>query len=229
MEPLCLFIDVPMASFRPMWSREYQETYPAPPPSTIYGMLLSLIGVEREEKAKYANLKIAVALQDQPENGRIFRKFRRVAQTAGQKTKKRPNPKPIDPLTERRPDYQELVLWLKFWLWVDDSEVNTPLTKELRKVLDKKQRKNITRHGALCLGESSHMVNEIKLAVGDDRPTEKEGHFLVRDKTGFLTMPIWTDYKNDIPRVETFTLLDLALLPAYPLEDDKWITIAPPT
>ena len=52
MEPLCLFVDVPMSSFRPMWSREYQETYPAPPPSTIYGMLLSLIGVERKEKSE---------------------------------------------------------------------------------------------------------------------------------------------------------------------------------
>lgn len=219
MEPLCLFVDVPMASFRPMWSREYQETYPAPPPSTVYGMLLSLIGVEREEKERYAGVKIAVALQDQPESGRIFRKFRRVAQAR----------KDADPLTDRRPDYQELVLWLKFWLWVDDSEARTSLHKELRKALDKKQRKTIARHGALCLGESSHMVNEIKLAVGDANPKEREGRFLVRDKTGFLTMPVWTDHRNDIPHVETFTLLEPEPLPAHPLEEEKWITVTPPT
>ena len=128
MEPLCLFVDVPMASFRPMWSREYQETYPAPPPSTIYGMLLSLIGVEREEKARYANLKIAVALQDQSEMGRIFRKFRRVGQSR----------KDADPLTDRRPDYQELVLWLKFWLWVNDSEAENPLTEKNKRSLRRK-------------------------------------------------------------------------------------------
>ncbi len=218
MEPLCLFVDVPMASFRPMWSREYQETYPVPPPSTIYGMLLSLIGVEREEKARHANVKIAIALQDQSESGRVFRKFRRVAQTRND----------ADPLTDRRPDYQELVLWLKFWLWVDDSEADKLFTEKIGEALDKRRRKNIIRHGALCLGESSHMVNEIKLAVGDANPTEREGRFLVRDKTGFLTMPVWTDHKNDIPHVETFTLLSPALLPACPLEGDKWITIAPP-
>lgn len=227
MEPLCLFVDVPMASFRPMWSREYQETYPAPPPSTIYGMLLSLIGVEREDKARHANVKLAVALQDQPDIGRVFRKFRRVAQTAGQKTKKNPNPKPIDPLTERRPDYQELVLWLKFWLWVDDSKAESPLTEKISEALDEKRRGNVIRHGALCLGESSHMVNEIKLAVGDTAPTANEGRFLVRDRTGFLTMPVWTDHRNDVPRVETFTLVEPAPLPACPLEEEKWITIAP--
>ena len=217
MTPLCLFVDVPMASFRPMWSREYQETYPAPPPSTIYGMLLSLVGVERGEKTRHVDVKIAMALQDQPEVGRIFRKFRRVAQSR----------KDADPLTDRRPDYQELVLWLKFWLWIDDSEARTPLSKELCKALDREQRKNITRHGALCLGESSHMVNEIKLAIGDAGPTEKEGRFLVRDKTGFLTMPVWTDHKNDVPHVETFTLLEPEPLPAYPLEEEKWITVTP--
>lgn len=219
MEPLCLFVDVPMSSFRPMWSREYQETYPAPPPSTIYGMLLSLIGVEREEKARHANIKIAVALQNQPESGRIFRKFRRVAQAR----------KSADPLTDRRPDYQELVLWLKFWLWVDDSKAENLLTEKIGEALDKKRRKNIIRHGALCLGESSHMVNEIKLAVGDANPTAREGRFLVRDKTGFLTMPVWTDHENDILHVETFTLLAPTPLPTCPLEDDKWIRVAPPS
>ncbi len=217
MEPLCLFVDVPMASFRPMWSREYQETYPAPPPSTIYGMLLSLVGVEREEKERHVGVKIAVALQDQPETGRIFRKFRRVAQSN----------KNADPLTDRRPDYQELVLWLKFWLWVDDSEAKNSLVEKIRQALDKERRKTIARHGALCLGESSHMVNEIKLAVGDAVPTEKEGRFLVQDKAGFLTMPVWTDHQNDVPHVETFTLLEPGPLPAHPLEEEKWITVSP--
>ena len=215
MEPLCLFVDVPMASFRPMWSREYQETYPVPPPSTIYGMLLSLAGVEREEKEKHIGVKIALALQDQPEVRRIFRKFRRVAQSK----------KGADPLTDRRPDYQELVLWLKFWLWVDDTEARNPLAEKIGEALDRERRKNIIRHGALCLGESSHMVNEIKVAAGNVTPTENEGRFLVRNKIGFLTMPVWTDHNNDVPHVETFTLLEPGPLPAYPLEKEKWIRV----
>lgn len=217
MEPLCLFVDVPMASFRPMWAREYQETYPSPPPSTIYGMLLSLVGVEREEKERHVGVKIAVALQGQPECGRIFRKFRRVAQSKND----------ADPLTDRRPDYQELVLWLKFWIWVDDTEMENPLAQKIGEALDKDRRKAITRHGALCLGESSHMVNEIKLAVGNVAPTANEGRFLARDKTGFLTMPVWTDYRDDISHVETFTLLEPEPLPVHPLEEEKWVTVAP--
>ena len=73
------------------------------------------------------------------------------------------------------------------------------------------------------------MVNEIKLAVGDLAPTANKGRFLARDKTGFLTMPVWTDHRNDIPSVETFTLLESAALPDRPLEEEKWITVAPHT
>lgn len=219
MEPLCLFLDVPMASFRPMWSREYQQTYPVPPPSTIYGMLLSLVGVEREQKRDYADVRLAIALKDQPEIGRIFRKFRRVAQRS----------KKADPLTDRRPDYQELVLWLKFWLWIDGTKAENPLAEKICGALDTERRGNIIRHGALCLGESSHMVNDVKLAVGNVAPTKREGRFLVRDQTGFLTMPVWTDHKNDVPHVETFTLLEPEPLPIQPVEAEKWITVAPRT
>ena len=219
MKPLCLFVDVPMASFRPMWSREYQQTYPVPPPSTIYGMLLSLAGVEREQKSDYAGVRLAIALKDQPEIGRIFRKFRRVAQSS----------KKADPLADRRPDYQELVLWLKFWLWIDGAQAENPLAEKICEALDTERRRTIIRHGALCLGESSHMVNEVKLAIGKAAPTKREGRFLVRDETGFLTMPVWTDHGNDVPHVETFTLLKSEPLPAQPVEAEKWIAVAPRT
>ena len=77
---LVMRVNVPMTGLRPMWAREYQETYPAPPPSTIYGMLLSLIGVEREDKKKHARLRIAIAMAENTEDsfwqrrekGRIF-------------------------------------------------------------------------------------------------------------------------------------------------------------
>ena len=219
MEPLCRFVDVPMTSFRPMWSREHQETYPTPPPSTIYGMLLSLVGVEREQKVDYAGVRLAIALKDQPEIGRIFRKFRRVRQSNEE----------ADPLADRRPNYQELVLWLKFWLWIDDAKAKNPLAERICQALDTERRRNVVRHGALCLGESSNMVNEVKLAVGNVAPTKREGRFLVRNKTGFLTMPVWTDHGNDAPHVETFALLEPEPLPPQPGEEEKWITVAPRT
>ena len=216
---LVLRVDVPMTGLRPMWAREYQETYPAPPPSTIYGMLLSLIGVEREHKDRHAGLRIAIAMAENTqdsfwqrrENGRVFRKFRRVAQTK----------KNADPMADRRPDYQELLLGLEFWLWIDDSQARRPLCGEIRKALDPEKRCEIVRHGALCLGESSHMVNEVK----KDRPRGR-GRFVAPHEKGFLSMPVWSDYKENRP-----TLLNFEIREPEELDDDPppdcWITVAP--
>ena len=216
---LVLRVDVPMTGLRPMWAREYQETYPAPPPSTVYGMLLSLVGVEREDKNRHAGLRIAFALAENTEEslwqrrekGRIFRKFRRVAQS-------KPN---ADPLADRRPDYQELLLGLEFWLWIDDSQAEHPLSEEIRKALDPKKRGEIVRHGALCLGESSHMVNEILIG----RPHGK-GRFVSLCEKGFLSMPVWSDHNRDRPTVRNFEIRKLEELSNNP-PDACWITIAP--
>ena len=216
---LVLRVDVPMTGLRPMWAREYQETYPAPPPSTVYGMLLSLVGVERGNKSRHAGLRIALALAENTkeslwqrrEKGRIFRKFRRVAQSDK-------NP---DPLAKRRPDYQELLLGLEFWLWVDDSQSEHPLSDEIRNALDPQKRGKIVRHGALCLGESSHMVNEISIG----RPYGK-GRFVTPCEKGFLSMPVWSDHKTDRPTVRNFEIREPEELSNNP-PDACWITIAP--
>ena len=216
---LSLFVDVPMTGLRPMWAREYQETYPAPPPATVYGMLLSLVGVERSEKSRHAGLRIALALAanteeslwQRREKGRIFRKFRRVAQSN----------RNADPLADRRPDYQELLLGLELWLWVDDSEAKHPLNNEIRKALDPEKRSEIVRHGALCLGESSHMVNQILI----DRPHGK-GRFVTPCTKGFLSMPVWSDHNTDRPTVRNFEIREPEELSNNP-PANCWITIAP--
>ena len=327
---LVIRVDVPMTGLRPMWAREYQETYPAPPPSTIYGMLLSLVGVERENKKRHAGLRIAIAMAENTEDsfwqrrekGRIFRKFRRVAQAtddpssllskeikkkifhgsgilekarktlpeeiddesinswkkdiesqikdfrnkfwktandveakerfaefieeclrkiagffsdnfpAFDKNKRQDaldevrqaalSKKIVDPLANRRPDYQELLLGLVFWLWIDDSQANHPLCGEIRKALDPEKRDEIVRHGALCLGESSHMVNEIT----KDRPRGR-GRFIAPCERGFLSMPVWTDHNKDgRPTLLNFEIQEPEDLPFNPPQD-YWITIAP--
>lgn len=208
-----------MTGLRPMWAREYQETYPAPPPSTIYGMLLSLIGVEREDKDRHIGLRIAIAMAENAEDsfwqrrekGRIFRKFRRVAQAK----------KNADPLADRRPDYQELLLGLVFWLWIDDSQAKHPLCGEIRKALDPSKRGKIVRHGALSLGESSHMVNEISTG----RPCGR-GRYVAPCKNGFLSMPIWSDHNTDRPTLHNFEIREPEELANDPPEA-CWITVAP--
>lgn len=216
---LVLRVDVPITGLRPMWAREYQETYPAPPPSTVYGMLLSLVGVERADKNMYTNLRIAIALAENTkdsfwqrrEKGRVFRKFRRVAQAKNN----------ADPLADRRPDYQELLLGLEFWLWIDDSQTSHSLCGEIRKALDPERRSEIVRHGALCLGESSHMVNE----VTKDRPRGR-GCFVAPSDKGVLSMPVWSDHKEDRPTVLNFEIREPKELTDSP-PSDCWIAVAP--
>lgn len=208
---LALRVDVPMAGLRPMWAREYQETYPAPPPSTVYGMLLSLVGVEREDKDRHAGLRIAVALAGNTEKGRVFRKFRRVPQSD----------KNVDPLAHRRPDYQELLLGLEFWTWIDDSKAEHPLTDRIRMALDPERRGEIVRHGALCLGESSHMVN----AISVDRP-RGQGRFVAPSEQGFLSMPVWSDHRKDRPTLLNFDIREPEELAGNP-PADCWIAVTP--
>jgi CRISPR-associated Cas5-like protein len=39
-----LYLDCPCTSFPRSFARDYKETYQYPPPSTVYGLLLSLVG-----------------------------------------------------------------------------------------------------------------------------------------------------------------------------------------
>jgi CRISPR-associated protein Cas5t len=44
--------------------REYGKTYPVPPPSTVYGMLLSLVG--ETDAYKHCGVQLAIAMLSQP-------------------------------------------------------------------------------------------------------------------------------------------------------------------
>lgn len=141
----------------------------------------------------------------------MFRKFCRVVQSAGN----------ADPLADRRPDYQDLLLGLEFWIWVNDSRAEHPLSNQIRMALDPERRGVIVRHGALCLGESSHMVNEIAI----DHPHGR-GRFVAPCEKGFLSMPVWSDHRTDRPTLLNFEIRELEELPRDP-PDGCWIPLAP--
>ncbi|MEG6549643.1 type I-MYXAN CRISPR-associated protein Cas5/Cmx5/DevS [Desulfocurvibacter africanus] len=213
METLCLRVDVPICSFRPNWSREYQDTTSCPPPATVYGMLLSLAGVDWQGKERYRGVKLALALEDMPELGRVFRKFRRVSQS---------NPN-ADPLTSRRPDYQELLLGLRLWLWLQDGEARESLIDLVKTALDPSRREGIARAGGLCLGESSHLVDWI----GQDTPNAK-GMFLAKDKAGVLSLPVWVRHPRDASGetiLARFTMGQDKDLVQPPEGDVRWVSI----
>jgi CRISPR-associated protein Cas5t len=92
-DPLPIRVEVPVCAFRPYTSREYQDTFPMPTPATVYGMLLSVLGVSREPKDRHRGAEMALAVASLPGRAKVFRKLRRGSD-----------------LEDTRPDYQDLLM-----------------------------------------------------------------------------------------------------------------------
>ena len=194
--PLLLKITAPFASFRPDASREYQDTHPVPPPSAVYGMLLSLCGVRREEKNVHRGVRLAVALEGEPGRSRVFRKLRRGKE-----------------LENLRPDYQDLLCDLTVWVHLDRGAdaADRPLTARVRDAL--RRPGDVLRSGGVSLGESSFLIDAVT-----DRAAPPDRLTLVRpDPRGFHLLPIWVDHADRANTVrDRFTIEegDAADLPA---------------
>lgn len=197
-----LYVEVPFCAFRPYTSREYQDTFPVPPPSAVYGMLLSLVGVGREEKALHRGVEMALAVEALPEKAKVFRKLRR-----GKK------------LEELRPDYQELLLDLHFWIWLRRGRDISPLPLPDRVVQALSSPISITRSGGLSLGESSYLLDTITMK----EPSKGEGIFLQPSDQGFYGLPVWVDHHNaSKTRLKRFALVSRPLTSG---PDGCWVEI----
>ena len=180
METLALYVSVPVASFRVPQAREYFETLPCPPPSTVYGMLLSLVG--EPNRLHHVGAEIALALLSMPERSVVLRTLWRVkSRKAGPGIGE-----------NKRPDFQELLTGIVLTVWVRPGahEEATPrLAERLRETLARPT--GTSRFGGLSLGESTHLVDEVRpLRPGDP----ESGELLVRDPRGDLALPVWPDH-----------------------------------
>lgn len=183
--PLPLRVEVPVCAFRPYASREYQDTFPVPPPATVYGMLLSMVGepaspladvaARHKAKEKHRGIEMALAIRALPERrSRVFRKLRRGAD-----------------LEDTRPDYQDLLIDLKLWVWLrrGADPANPTLSERIPAALSDPA--TISRCGGLSLGESSYLVDVISI---DPSPPDQL-HFLIPDENqGFYSLPVWVDH-----------------------------------
>lgn len=208
-----LFVSTPVASFRVSQAREYWETYPCPPPSTIYGMLLSLVG--EEDLGLYAGTRIAISIIEEPRISVVLRslwriKDRDVPQGQGKNV---------------RPDFQELLTGIKLSVWVSDDEEagkDNSLTKRLETAFEDPS--SISRYGGLSLGESTHLIDEIRLW----RPTDpKEGRMVVPDVEGDLSLPVWVDHVGS--RGTRWVQCKIGNPDKFPesLSENQWFTVAP--
>jgi CRISPR-associated protein Cas5t len=175
-----LFVSAPVASFRVPQAREYWETLPCPPPATVYGMLLSAVG--EPNRLHHEGAEVALALLSAPELSVVVRtlwrvKDRKLAPGIGE---------------NRRPDFQELLSDVRLAVWVRtgaEEEVRPSLSERVAAALA--QPSGINRFGGLSLGESTHLIDELRMLSPADHG---DGRMLLGDVEGDLALPVWPDH-----------------------------------
>ena len=175
-----VYVTVPGACFRKGLAREYLETEPLPPPSTCYGFLLSLVG--ETDRRRHIGCRIAPVLIGKPEKSIVLRtvwrtKSKRLRMGDG---------------NNRTPAQQDILTGIRLVLWLDslDERGESPhLEQRVETALTRSEA--IERFGGLSLGESTHLVDEVKPFQGDIAQT---GAIFVSADRGRLTLPVWVDH-----------------------------------
>jgi CRISPR-associated protein Cas5t len=205
-QSISLRLTVPICGFRKGFAREYFETEEAPPPSTLYGFLLSLVG--EEDRRRYLETRLAYALLSRPELSLVLRTVWRVKEKS-----------PPGLGSNRRPDYQEILTGIELGLWVGPGE----LAQRLKEAASNPQ--NIHRYGGLSLGESRDLINDINWF-----PTwpKREALWLAVDPQGDLPLPLWVDHVGSKGTIWGQFRLAPGELSEPPESDHRWITIVGP-
>ncbi|MCB1309098.1 MAG: type I-MYXAN CRISPR-associated protein Cas5/Cmx5/DevS [Leptospiraceae bacterium] len=203
MNEVVLHYQIPIAAFRPYESREFQDSLPAPPPSTLFGMLMSLCGLPVEERERLAGIQIASAIcLPEPARGTVLRRMRRGGTTA-----------------KRNPEYQELLIGLRGLVAVRDASNDFP--ELIRTAL--KEPEKVSRFGGLSLGESAFLLDSLNVGW----PGDETLLWLINDSTGDLSLTTWIDtaHPSETRRVRfRFEEMSVDSVP-----DEAWVSLKPET
>lgn len=200
-----LYIDCPCTSFPRSFARDYKETYLYPPPSTIYGFLLSLVG--ESDLTSHLEIKLAMGIiGDKPQISRILRKQRHHKFS---KTHMGTYP----PSQFSKPNFQELLTDVKVVIKLDSTKELAKIKLDERVTIALSSPEQITRFGGLSLGESWALINGIR----PYRETDGKINWLVKDCRGLISLPVWINRKNSRGTFQRFSLGDFS--------DDCWVSI----
>ncbi len=183
---IAIRVEVPYASFRKSYARSFAETYPLPPPATVYGMLLSLVG-ERLRSA-HAGVGLAFAYANLPKVSTTLRKLSRFKY--GVPTKK-----------GLVPDYIATLSDLQFLCWIDSTAEQGTKAKQSASRLEERITnalefpESIERTGVLCLGCSDDAVDTIEIAK---IPPAGKWQWLSPKANGSIDLPVWVDHVGAI-------------------------------
>ena len=185
---LALRVHVPIACFRDAYSREYAQTYPFAPPSTVYGMLLSMVG--EVNRLRHQGAKLVVGRLVAAPVSRVLRTTYRYKNT-----------KDVTAGKNRSPDWHELLTDVRVVAWLADGEKEPAAGEEgtlkarVERALDDPGK--VRRFGGLSLGESTHLVDGVwrlvQRPIGrDDKQESLE--VLKPDERGIFTLPVWPNH-----------------------------------
>jgi CRISPR-associated protein Cas5t len=206
MSSVSLSVSVPLCSFRKPYAREFLESERLPPPATVYGFLLSLVG--EENRCAHIGQKVAIAVIKKPETSVVLRTAWRIKNRKAQP----------GTANNRRPDYQEVLSGLKLGIWVADGTV-----ADLLRIVQQDPA-GIDRYGGLSLGESRDLVDEVSFSPNWQ---EAQGFWLVPDEEGANPLPIWVDHVGSKGTNWVQFRVESAPLKEPSPDDPRWITIQP--
>ncbi|RFP60173.1 MAG: type I-MYXAN CRISPR-associated protein Cas5/Cmx5/DevS [Limnothrix sp. CACIAM 69d] len=202
------YLDCPCTSFPRSFARDYKETYQYPPPSTVYGFLLSLVG--EEDMTAHLGVQLAIGLIGQaPPISRILRKQRH-----HKFSKQHLGNYPTSQFS--KPNFQEILTDLKLVLRVDSSQELATIGLLDRLSIALTTPEKIRRFGGLSLGESWAMVNGMRLYRETDGPVR----WLIKDARGLIGLPVWIDRTTTRGTFQRFSLTEAA-----DFDDRAWVTI----
>jgi CRISPR-associated protein Cas5t len=182
-----LEISAPFVSFKHSYSREYAGSYSYPPPSTIYGCLLSLVGETNMQC--HRGVKIAIALASKPQTSTVMRTVRRLKNAD------------LNSPSNAKPDFQEVLSGVQIIIGIDSSEDINNLESRITQVFTSPE--TIERFGGLSLGESRDLIDDIQIL--EKRPNSIQ--WLTKNTQGKLKLSLSVDYlgsKNT--KMEKFSL-----------------------
>lgn len=175
---MALRFTVPIACWRKGHAREFLETEELPPPATVYGALLSLVGEMRRER--HIGARVTAGLFNQPDKSQVLRSLWRVKDAKI----------PAGTGNNVKPDFQQLITNAQVLVVLDSADERQKPTLEERVTNALENPELVERFGGWSLGESTHLINDVQ------RIDELDSEVTVFLSGGALdlTLPVWVDH-----------------------------------
>ncbi len=209
---IAVHIEAPYATFRKSFARGFAESFPFPPPATIYGMLLSLVG--ESQRSTHEGARLAFAFKRIPLVATTLRKLSRLKYGVASKQSSLGN----------QPDFIETLCGIDMVCWIDSSD-EKPLnqTLEQRVQIAIQNPEEITRYGVLCLGLSDDSVDEVACC----EQVSGQWFRLIPADSGTIELPIWVDHVGSVKTKWQRYNIDLEARDVSngPTSDWRWTSI----